>query len=196
LAWLQTVTGGVPFDTLMAEAQAGPPGSEGLLVLPDLAGERTPVFDPQARGCSPDSPCDMVAATCSGRPTRAFRSVFDRSWSDSTAHAGSRTVAVGGGLRSPIWAQTLSDVTGRAQLVPEQAIGASYGDALLAAIGVGLVPPDTDWAKIAREVEPDPRDRDLYDGLYQTWCELYPATREQMHRLAAENEPVADQPIV
>ena len=38
---------------------------------------------------------------------------------------------------------------------PEQAIGASYGDALLAAIGVGLVPPDTDWAKIAREINPD-----------------------------------------
>src|ERR1700750_1863577 len=48
--WLQGKTGGAPFDTLMAEAQAVPPGSEGLLVLPYLAGERTPVFDPGARG--------------------------------------------------------------------------------------------------------------------------------------------------
>jgi xylulokinase len=197
LTWLQTVTGGAPFDTLMAEAQAVPPGSEGLLVLPYLAGERTPVFDPQARGVF----AGLTLRHGRGHLFRAayegisfgIRQILERF---DGAHAGSRTVAVGGGLRSPIWAQTLSDVTGRAQLVPEQAIGASYGDALLAAIGVGLVPPDTDWAKIAREVEPDPRDRDLYDGLYQTWCELYPATREQMHRLAAENEPVADQPIV
>src|SRR6185503_8344734 len=96
----------------------------------------------------------------------------------------SRIVAVGGGLRSPIWAQTVSDITGRTQLVPEQAIGASYGDALLAAIGVGLVPPDTDWAKITREIKPEPANRGLYDDLYVTWRELYPATRGQVHRLA------------
>jgi xylulokinase len=96
-----------------------------------------------------------------------------------------RTVAVGGGLRSPIWAQAVSDITGRPQLVPEQAIGASYGDALLAAIGVGLVPPTTDWAKIAREIKPDARNRGLYDDLYGTWRELYPATKSQVHRLAA-----------
>src|SRR4029077_20911066 len=47
---LQGVTGGASFDELMAEAQSVPPGSEGLLVLPYFAGERTPVFDPQARG--------------------------------------------------------------------------------------------------------------------------------------------------
>src|SRR6185369_5277371 len=48
--WLQAVTGGAPFDELMAEAQEVPAGSEGLLMLPYLAGERTPVFDPRARG--------------------------------------------------------------------------------------------------------------------------------------------------
>ena len=92
----------------------------------------------------------------------------------------------------PIWAEAVSDITGRPQLVPEQAIGASYGDALLAAIGVGLVSPTTDWAKIAYEIKPDPRNRDLYDELYATWLELYPATKSQVHRLAA----AGDQPIV
>jgi len=46
------------------------------------------------------------------------------------------------------------------------------------------VPPDTDWAKIAREIKPDARNRDLYEGLYATWRELYPATRDHVHRLA------------
>jgi xylulokinase len=186
--WLQTITGGAPFDTLIAEAQAVPPGSEGLLVLPYLAGERTPVFDPLARGVF----AGLTLRHGRGHLFRAayegisfgIRQILERF---DDAHAGSRTVAVGGGLRSPIWAQTVSDVTGRPQLVPEQAIGASYGDALLAAIGVGLVPPDTDWAKIAREIKPDPHNRAIYDDLYPTWCELYPATKGLVHRLGTED---------
>jgi xylulokinase len=190
IGWLQSVTGGADFDTLMAEAHAVPPGSEGLLALPYLAGERTPVFDPQARGVF----AGLTLRHGRGHLFRAayegiafgIRQILERF---DDAHAGRRTVAVGGGLRSPVWAQAVSDVTGRTQLVPEQAIGASYGDALLAAIGAGLVPADTDWAKIAREISPDPRVRDLYDDLYATWLQLYPSTREVVHRLA-------DQPIV
>jgi xylulokinase len=93
-------------------------------------------------------------------------------------------VAVGGGLRSDVWVQTLSDVTGCRQLVPAQAIGASYGDALLAAIGVGLVPPDTDWATIEMEITPDPANCRQYNDLYGTWRELYPITKDFVHRLA------------
>ena len=185
IGWLQSVTGGASFEELMTEAQHVPPGSEGLLVLPYLAGERTPVFDPRARGVV----AGLTLRHGRGHLFRAayegisfgIRQILERF---DDAHSGLRTVAVGGGLRSPIWAQAVSDITGRPQLVPEQAIGASYGDALLAAIGVGLVPPDTDWAKIAREIKPDPRNRDLYEGLYSTWRELYPATRDQIHRLA------------
>jgi xylulokinase len=185
IGWLQGVTGGASFDDLIAEAQSVPPGSEGLLVLPYFAGERTPVFDPQARGVV----AGLTLRHGRGHLFRAayegisfgIRQILERF---DDAHSATRTVAVGGGLRSPIWAQAVSDITGRPQLVPEQAIGASYGDALLAAIGVGLVPPDTDWAKIAREIKPDQRNRDLYEGLYATWRELYPATRDHMHRLA------------
>ena len=184
--WLQSVTGGAPFDELMAEAAAVPAGSEGLLVLPYLAGERTPVFDSQARGVV----AGLTLRHGRGHLFRAayegisfgIRQILERF---DDAHTGIRTVAVGGGLRSPVWAQALSDITGRVQLVPEEAIGASYGDALLAAIGVGLVPADTDWAKIAREITPNPDHRDRYDELYATWQELYPATRDQIHRLAA-----------
>jgi xylulokinase len=187
IGWLQSVTGGASFDDLMAEAKAVPPGSEGLLMLPYLAGERTPVFDPRARGV-------MAGLTLRHGRGHLFRAAYEgisfgiRQILErlDDAHAGLRTVAVGGGLRSPIWAQAVSDITGRTQLVPEQAVGASYGDALLAAIAVGLVPPSTDWAKIAREITPDPANRALYDDLYGTWLELYPATREQVHRLAAQ----------
>ncbi|MEV3904626.1 FGGY-family carbohydrate kinase [Mycobacterium sp. NPDC050551] len=195
IGWLQNVTGGASFDDLMAEARSVPPGSDGLLMLPYLAGERTPVFDPQARGVV----AGLTLRHGRGHLFRAayegisfgIRQILERF---DDAHSAARTVAVGGGLRSPVWAQTLSDITGRPQLVPEQAIGASYGDALLAAIGVGLVPPSTDWARIATEIEPDPANRARYDDLYETWRELYPATREQVHRLAAAEQ--GGQPIV
>lgn len=185
IGWLQTITGGAPFEQLMAEVAAVPPGSEGLLVLPYFAGERTPVFDPQARGVF----AGLTLRHGRGHLFRAayegiafgIREILERF---DDAHSGTRTVAVGGGLRSSAWTQAVSDVTGRVQLVPEQAIGASYGDALLAAIGTGLVDRDTDWARIEREVSPNPHTRALYDDLYGTWRELYPATREQVHRLA------------
>jgi xylulokinase len=196
IGWLQTVTGGAPFDTLMAEAAAVPPGSDGLIVLPYLAGERTPVFDPHARGL-------FAGLTLRHGRGHLFRAAYEgigfgirqilEMFDD--AHTAMRTVAVGGGLQSPIWAQTVSDITGRPQLVPEQAIGASYGGALLAAIGVGLVAPETDWARIDREITPNQVNHALYDDLYGVWRELYPATRELVHGLGTFGGPDA-QPIV
>ncbi|MDX1889085.1 FGGY-family carbohydrate kinase [Mycolicibacterium sp. 050158] len=184
IGWLQTVTGGASLEILNAEASAVPAGSEGLIALPYLAGERTPVFDPGARGLFAGLTLrhgrgHLVRAAYEGIGfgVRQILEMFD------DAHTGRRTVAVGGGLRSPIWAQAVSDITGRSQQVPEQAIGASYGDALMAAIGVGLVAPETDWARIEREIEPDAANRKLYDELYGTWRRLYPVTRDLVHEL-------------
>ena len=71
------------------------------------------------------------------------------------------------------------------QEIPETTIGASYGDALFAARAVGLVEADTTWNKADEAIEPDPERHAAYDELYRVYRELYPATREQMHRLAA-----------
>ncbi len=188
IGWLQAITGGTSYDTLMAEARGVPPGSEGLAVLPYFAGERTPIFDPNARGVF----AGLTLRHGRGHLFRAayegisfgVRQILERF--EAAQHA-TRTVAVGGGLRDPLWPQILTDVTGRPQLVPEQAIGASYGDALLAAIGVGLVSPDTDWAKIAFEITPDSANHARYDELYRTWCELYPATADVVHGFAARD---------
>ena len=97
---------------------------------------------------------------------------------------GERLVAVGGGTKGGLWTQIVSDVTGWPQDLPEQTIGASYGDALLAARAVGLAEPDADWSTIAATVEPDEHNREIYDELYRIYRELYPATREASHALA------------
>ena len=184
--WLQKISGGVSYEDLTEEAAAVPPGSDALVVLPYFAGERTPLFDPKARGL-------VSGLTVSHGRGHLYRAVLEatayavRHIFESMREAGAggdRLVAVGGGTKGGLWTQIVSDVTGRPQDLPEQAIGAAYGDALLAARAVGLAEPDTDWNRIVATVEPDEANREIYDELYGVYRELYPATREQMHRLA------------
>lgn len=191
--WLREISGGLPYERLTEEAAAVAPGSDGLVVLPYFAGERTPLFDPKARGL-------IGGLTLSHTRGHLYRAVLEataygvRHIFESMREAGGgggRLVAVGGGTKGGLWTQIVSDVTGRSQQLPEQTIGASYGDALLAARAVGLADEDTDWCTIADTVEPDPSNRGLYDELYRVYRELYPATREQMHRLAEMQEGTA-----
>jgi xylulokinase len=191
-SWVQELTGGVPFEVLVSEAAGTPPGSDGLLVLPYFAGERTPIFDADARG---------VIAGLTLRHTRGhlFRAVYEGiafgvrqiiDLLDTETNPVRRLVAVGGGTQGGLWTQTVSDVTGRHQEVPAQTIGASYGDALMAAIGSGLVPADTDWTRPGHLVIPDPAVRPLYEELYDHYSALYPATMQQVHALSRiQNRP-------
>lgn len=192
-SWVQELVGGVPFTDLVREAEAVPAGSDGLLVLPYFAGERTPIFDARARG---------VIAGLSLRHTRAhlFRGVYEGiafgirqilELLGGDVDPVERLVAVGGGTQGGLWTQIVSDVTGRDQEVPVQTIGASYGDALMAAIGVGLVAPEANWAVAGRTVRPNPTTQEVYDALYRIYCDLYPATKPYIHQLAhlQEREP-------
>lgn len=192
--WLQELTGGAPYGDLVREAAAVPAGSDGLLLLPYFAGERTPIFDPRARGV-------IAGLSLRHRRGHLFRAVYEGiafgirqilELLEEDADAVTRLVAVGGGTQGNLWTQIVTDVTGCEQMLPAQTIGASYGDALLAAIGVALVDPRTDWATVDRQVVPDPAARELYDRLYDSYRALYPATKEHVHLLAAlqESSPV------
>jgi xylulokinase len=172
------------------EAAAVPAGSDGLLLLPYFQGERTPIFDHQARGV-------IAGLTLRHQRGHVFRAVYEGiafgirqilELLDTEANPVIRLVAVGGGTQGALWTQVVSDVTGRRQEVPEQTIGACYGDALMAAIGSGLVPAETNWARVADVVVPNPEVRSLYDELYGLYSSLYPATREHAHALARIQE--------
>jgi xylulokinase len=192
-SWIQELVGSLSFAELVDEAAAVPPGSGGLLLLPYFAGERTPIFDPRARGV-------IAGLTLSHKRGHLFRAVYEGiafgirqilELLDSDLTPVQRLVAVGGGTQGGLWTQIVSDVTGREQSVPEQTIGASYGDALMAAIGTGLASPETDWAVTGRTVTPNPATRELYDGLYRGYCDLYPATKPYVHQLAQLQEQQA-----
>lgn len=191
--WLQELTGGVRFEQLIAEAATVPAGSDGLVLLPYFAGERTPVFDSQARGV-------VAGLTLRHGRGHLFRAVYEGialgirqilEFLEEDVDPATRLVAVGGGTQGGLWTQVVSDVCQREQVVPTQTIGASYGGALLAAIGSGLVPAETDWATIDHTVEPDAATAATYDELFAVYSELYPATRDQVHALARIQERTA-----
>lgn len=184
--WLRTVAGGVPFEDLVKEAALVPAGSDGLVALPYFAGERTPLYDPRARGL-------IIGLTLRHGRGHLYRALLESiafgirhilEALDQAGGAPRRFVAVGGGTKGSLWTQIVSDVTGRAQEIPAERIGASYGDALLAAIGTGLVPAETLWSRVEEVIQPAEETRALYDELYAIYRSLYPATLEQAHALA------------
>jgi xylulokinase len=184
--WVKKVADGKPFSELSEEASRVPPGSEGLVVLPYFAGERNPISDPNARGVI----CGLTLRHSRGHLYRAMleATAFGiRHLLEAVHEAGGdakRLVAVGGGTKGGLWPRIVSDVVEEPQELPEQTIGAAYGNALMAGIGGGVVEPDTDWTSIAETVEPNPDNREVYDELYTLYKDLYPATRDTAHALA------------
>ena len=184
--WLRTLAGGPPFEELLGEAAAIPAGSDGLVALPYFAGERTPLYDPRARGL-------ILGLTLRHGRAHLYRALLESigygvrhilETLEAAGGASRRLIAVGGGTKGGLWAQIVSDVTGQPQEIPAETIGACYGDALLAAQGVGLVPAGTNWARVASVVQPTESSRALYEELYSIYRSLYPATKEQAHALA------------
>jgi xylulokinase len=170
-------------DQLALEAAAVPAGSDGLVLLPYFAGERTPIFDPRARGC-------WIGLTLHHTRAHLFRSALEgvamgiRHNFEAMSEAGARParlVAVGGGTRGGLWTRITSDVTGLPQDMPTVTIGASYGDARMAADALGV--DARGWNPVAERIEPEQPHAPLYDELYGVYRRSYLALRDDLHRL-------------
>ncbi len=98
-----------------------------------------------------------------------------------------RIRAVGGGVNNAAWLQAVSDCLGQRQEVVSQR-GAAYGDAILAAIGVGALRREDvpSWIDVDRTVEPDPALAELYARQASRHRRLYQSTRTIMHEVAHE----------
>ena len=82
--------------------------------------------------------------------------------------------------------QIVADVCGKTLLVPEVTIGASYGDAMMAAVAAGYWKDFDELAskvKIASTYEPNPENHEAYKKYQKLFDELYPATRDIVHQL-------------
>jgi xylulokinase len=170
-------------------AAASPPGANGLDLLPYLSGERTPIHDPDARGVVfgltlKHTRADLARAALEGIAQGIRRNV------EVMREIGvpiTRLRAVGGGVGNPAWLQAVTDCLGRSQEVVAQR-GAAYGDAILAAIGVGALERDEvgSWVSVDRTTEPDRGLAQLYERQASRQRRLYEATRTIMHEVAHE----------
>jgi xylulokinase len=182
-------TGANAFGLLAEAAVKVPAGSRGLMALPYFSGERTPINDPQARGV-------IAGLTLSHSRADAYRALLEgmgygvRHHLEVMAELGAapkELMAVGGGTRNPVWLQIISDICGQPQHVAAQTFGASYGDAFLAGLGVGIFKDYRDisrWVWYEHQVNPSPKAKAVYDRYYPLYQKLYLASREAVHALA------------
>jgi xylulokinase len=174
------------FAVLAEEAAQSPPGAKGLIVLPYFSGERTPIHDTRARGV-------IFGLNLTHTRGDLYRAVLE-GIAMGTAHvietfrdlgqAPARVLAVGGGTQNTVWMQATSDYGDIPQIVSEKSVGASYGDAFLAALAVGAVRPGdiARWNPPLRAVTPaGDAAHARHFGLFRR---LYAQTRDIAHALA------------
>ena len=190
LQWYRdTIAPGQSFDALTAAAQDIPPGSEGLLFLPYLSGERTPHPDPLARGA-------FVGLTVRHTLAHMTRAVLEgvafglkdsfKLMEAAGLPAGDMQIRVsGGGAKSPLWRQILADVIGAPLVSTSTTEGAAYGAALLAAVGAGVYPdvPSACAAAIETGEPTTPQQPEAYASAYATYSTLYPTLKDTFARL-------------
>jgi len=185
LRWYRdTLAPGMDFNELLAPAVEVPAGSEGLLFLPYLTGERTPHPDPLARGA-------FVGLTVRHTKPHMTRSVLEgvafglRDSFELIKGAGLPNIEQvrisGGGAKSPLWRQILADVFNAELVTVNTTEGAAYGAALLAGVGAGVW-PDVDAAcdacvKVTGSTAPQVEMVPLYESAYQNYTQLYPALK-------------------
>ncbi len=189
---LESKTGVNAFALLAEKAARVSPGSDGLITLPYLSGERTPINDVRAKGL-------IFGLTLLHGSAHVYRSCLEgiayglRHNIEAMGEVDAwprRLVAIGGGAKDPLWLQICSDVTGLPQDVPRQTIGAAFGDAYLAGYAAGIYhdsrPLRQTWVKIDHTIAPLPQAKGIYDQLYPIYRDLYRDTRRHMHRLARQ----------
>lgn len=187
LRWVRDLLGvtaeavSISYDTLTRQAADVPPGSEGLLFLPHLMGERGPTADPLARGALVGLTLrhgrpEVVRAVLEGTAFHLRRLIEARSaalWGPGSGP--SVGVACGGAARSTLWMQLLSDVTHLTLRVPAVAEAGALGAAMLGGAAAGLLSIETAQSRMvrfARTHQPNPIDASRYDRLYTRYCAL------------------------
>jgi xylulokinase len=190
LRWFRdALAPGVAFGELAASAAEVPVGSEGLVFLPYLTGERSPHPDPLARGA-------FVGLTVAHDRRHMTRAVLEgvafglRDGLDLMTQAGmpapSEIRASGGGTASPLWRQILADVLGAEIATVNTSEGAAYGACLLAAVGAGWF-ASVDAACEAlvtatTSAAPGP-DVPAYGAIHAIYRDLYPALAPSFRRM-------------
>ncbi len=169
-------------------AEKIPAGCDGMVFLPYMSGERTPIWDPDAKGVF----YGLDFSKTKGHFVRACMEgvAFALRHNLETAAAAGAGVdelkAMGGSANSLLWTQIKADVTGKRIVVPASDTATTFGAAILAGVGVGIY--ESCEAAVDRTVqikrthEPDPSKKEAYDRAYGIYLELYEKLKDTMHK--------------
>lgn len=172
-------TGVSSLDQLNKIAEKVAPGCEGMVFLPYMSGERSPIWNPYAKGVF----YGLDFAKTKGHMVRACMegvALSLRHNLEVAREAGAESDvlrAMGGSANSLLWTQIKSDITGKPIIVPASDTATTLGAALLAGVGVGFY-KDYEEAvsltvKETRRHKPDPKNKAVYDKAFETYMELY-----------------------
>lgn len=184
----EQTTGVNAYEKMMEGVGDIPPGSEGLITLPYFAGERTPINDPYARGL-------IFGLKLNHTKKHLYRSALESIGYSISQHFSifeehdvniNTIMAVGGGTKNPEWIQMVSDITGKEIATTSVTIGASFGDAMMAAMGVKFFDSYDEISKLIKKGEiykPDPVKHEIYKDYQKIFNELYLNNKDLMHRI-------------
>ncbi len=180
---LERWTGEDAYNVLAREALGVAPGSEGLLFLPYLQGERTPHLDPYARG-------GWIGLTASHDRRHLVRAVLEGvaySLKDSFNILREQGLSIeqmratGGGAKSVIWRQIIADILGVELVTTNATEGPAFGAALLAGVASGVYPSVKDaceqTVRVVERTEPRMENEHVYAAGYERYKKLYPALK-------------------
>lgn len=160
------------------EAEKLPPAADGVIVLPYFLGEKTPLFDPNARGI-------IFGLTLSHTHAHIFRAILESviygfkhhiEVIEGMGHKPRHIIATDGGAKSALWCQIAADVLGESVKAYPSHPGSALGVAFLAGMQAGLY---HDWSEIDRFLtdyrvyEPDPAATKVYNKAYGIYRNLY-----------------------
>ena len=179
-----TESGADVYELLNALAETSPPGADGVLWVPALAGAMAPEWNADARAAwfgltASHGRAHLARALLEGN-AHALRDVIEAI--AGAGHAPTEVVCVGGGAHGRLLLELRAHVTGLPVCRPEDVETTARGAAMLAAAGAGLHPSVAEAGRAmacAREeqVQPDPELRGLYDDLHRRHRQLYDALR-------------------
>jgi len=178
-----------PYEILGQQAETAPVGSEGLIFLPYLTGERTPHADANAKA-------NFFGLTLRHQRSHLIRSVMEgvtygmRDSLELIRDLGATVAqiyATGGGARSPLWRQIQADIYQAEVVTINIAEGPAFGAAILAGVGTGVyqcVESATDrMVEITSSTQPISENVEIYNQYYQIYRDLYPALKPQFDQV-------------
>ena len=174
------------FAYMNEEADEAEPGCGGLVFLPYMLGERSPIWDPYARGVFfglslQTKRKDMNRAVMEGcgYGLRQLSEIAER----VTGNKMTEFVSIGGGAKSETWAQIKADITGKDIIILDLNDMAPVGAALLAGVGAGVFKDVYEASEkvdkhVYKVVKSSDEHKDVYEKRYQVYTQLYPQIKE------------------